>query len=239
MICKLTIGSSTCSVTVEENEGVVNYALSKRPNVKLVETDLPFGKEGFTSYSGKHFDPSLNLTRRYYPHTYNVDGFFVAKFQKVGPSPTGGAAREKVPMEKPEEHEVYDKTPIAADEEMGDAKDDDFGDFDENEDEEYIERAKRNAMRRRGLDPKALDKGKAEKNAEKTAEKKAEKEEAEKSPKPAKVAKAAKASKADKPEKVAKEVKADKAEKAEKPVKVAKADKVEVSKKEKKKSKKA
>ncbi|KAI4257513.1 MAG: hypothetical protein L6R42_005608, partial [Xanthoria sp. 1 TBL-2021] len=34
---------STCSVTVEENEGVVQYALSRRPNVKIVETGLSFG----------------------------------------------------------------------------------------------------------------------------------------------------------------------------------------------------
>lgn len=31
---------STCSVTVEENEAVVNYALSRRPNVRLVEVGL-------------------------------------------------------------------------------------------------------------------------------------------------------------------------------------------------------
>ena len=41
---------STCSVTVEENEQVVQYALRKRPNVKLVDTGLTFGREGFVSY---------------------------------------------------------------------------------------------------------------------------------------------------------------------------------------------
>ena len=35
---------------VDENEDVVNYALRRRPNVKLVDTGLEFGKEGFTKY---------------------------------------------------------------------------------------------------------------------------------------------------------------------------------------------
>src|SRR5436853_5668282 len=78
---------STCSVTVEENEQVVEYALRKRPNVKLVETGLTFGKEGFTSYRGKKFNDQMKFTRRYYPHKYNVDGFFVSKFKKFGPMP--------------------------------------------------------------------------------------------------------------------------------------------------------
>lgn len=74
---------STCSITVEENEAVVNYALLKRPNVKLVETGITFGRDGFTSYRGKQFHPSMKLVKRYYPHTQNMDGFFVAKFKKT------------------------------------------------------------------------------------------------------------------------------------------------------------
>lgn len=159
---------STCSVTVEENEQVVEYALAKRPNVRLVPTGLVFGREGFARHMGKIFHPSMKLTRRYYPHAFNMDGFFVAKFKKVGPTGVGvvGAPAPKRAGDKAagdaqqqqKDEEEVDRTPIVDDEKE---EEDDFGGWDEDEDEKLIELGKKKQARRKGRDPKAVRNGKA------------------------------------------------------------------------------
>lgn len=158
---------STCSVTVEENEQVVQYVLNKRPNVKLVPTGLVFGKEGFVKYQAKRFHPSMKETRRYYPHAYNVDGFFVAKFKKTGPTPAGavraqGSAEEKKREKQSngvhdDEEDVDQGAANGNDEETGEngTEEDNFGGWDDEEDNKIIERSLKRALKRKGIDPKA------------------------------------------------------------------------------------
>jgi ribosomal RNA methyltransferase Nop2 len=173
---------STCSVTVEENEAVVQYALSRRPNVKLVETGLTFGVEGFRNFEGRRFDGGMGMTRRFYPHRYNVDGFFVSKFRKTGPtirSGKGDALREgkggEVDVQVGEGDRQVDghggkvagangKGQKNGEAKAGSPTEDTFGGWDESEDERIIERAQRRRARKKGVDPNAGSHGKGNPN---------------------------------------------------------------------------
>mmetsp|Transcript_28416 Transcript_28416/g.50572 ORF Transcript_28416/g.50572 Transcript_28416/m.50572 type:complete len:535 (+) Transcript_28416:862-2466(+) len=105
---------STCSISVEENEEVVQYALANR-SVKLVETGLEIGEPGFPKFRGKVFDPKMIRCRRVYPHSHNMDGFFVAKLKKFENAIPQGASKphsgEKRPkLKKKKTAETDDQT---------------------------------------------------------------------------------------------------------------------------------
>jgi 16S rRNA (cytosine967-C5)-methyltransferase len=65
---------STCSITVEENEMVIERFLEEHPDFHLVAIAPEFGLPGLRG---------LIHCRRLYPHLHECNGFFIAKLQRI------------------------------------------------------------------------------------------------------------------------------------------------------------
>ena len=65
---------STCSVTVEENEMIIERFLAAHPEFKLAEITPRMGLPGLRG---------LEKCQRLYPHIHHCNGFFIAKLEKT------------------------------------------------------------------------------------------------------------------------------------------------------------
>jgi len=69
---------ATCTFAPEENEAVLDYALSEE-DCRLVESTLPVEtRPGVTEWQGETYDDSVRLAHRVYPHLNDTGGFFCA-----------------------------------------------------------------------------------------------------------------------------------------------------------------
>ena len=64
---------STCSITVEENEAIVERLLKEHAEFSLAEIEPEIGLPGFRG---------LTQCKRLYPHIHQCNGFFIAKLRK-------------------------------------------------------------------------------------------------------------------------------------------------------------
>lgn len=75
---------STCTLTAEENEAIINKVLSKYP-VELINIELPLlNHNGLTSLNGEKLNPDLEKGKRIFPWEAGTDGFFICKLKKTG-----------------------------------------------------------------------------------------------------------------------------------------------------------
>ncbi len=77
---------STCTLTIEENEFVVNSLLEKREDARIEEAELPGLKfrKGFVEFKGVRLQEDLGKTMRIMPYDNWAEGFYIAKIVKEG-----------------------------------------------------------------------------------------------------------------------------------------------------------
>ncbi len=79
---------STCTLTPEENEFIIDKVLEKYP-VELLDIELPVKSiPAFTAYDGRQLNPSISKARRIIPWQADTDGFFIAKLKKTSELPS-------------------------------------------------------------------------------------------------------------------------------------------------------
>jgi 25S rRNA (cytosine2870-C5)-methyltransferase len=136
---------ATCSVTIDENEAVVAYALRKRRNVRIESTGLSFGDEGYVRFRGKNFGPDMKLCRRYWGHKHNLDGFFVCRLRKFSNEIPAVKDDESESESEGSEEETEVESGVDGEEKEGKTL------WDVEEDKKYIQESLMKQKKKKGL----------------------------------------------------------------------------------------
>jgi 16S rRNA (cytosine1407-C5)-methyltransferase len=75
---------ATCSLAPEENEGVVDILLRRRPQASLepIHVDRITFSPGIAEFESARYDPRVTACARVWPHVHDTDGFFMARIRK-------------------------------------------------------------------------------------------------------------------------------------------------------------
>ena len=78
-----TLVYSTCTMEPEEDEGIIDYLLTKYSNAKLENINIPINRSpAIIEFEGKKFNPEIKKCLRLWPQDNDTEGFFVAKIRK-------------------------------------------------------------------------------------------------------------------------------------------------------------
>ncbi|MBZ0309907.1 MAG: tRNA pseudouridine(55) synthase TruB, partial [Anaerolineae bacterium] len=80
---------STCTLSPDENEAVLDALLHRYPAAVEAVTHLPFGENacGLTTNGEQVYDPQIKNAIRLWPHLYRTSGFFAARLRKHEATP--------------------------------------------------------------------------------------------------------------------------------------------------------
>ena len=111
---------STCTLTPEENELIINKILEKYP-VDIEEVNIPIKHyKGLTEYKNEKLDKRLSKAIRIFPWEVDSDGFFLIKFKKTGETKALEQLKWKkhflMTMHKSTDNIINEKLKVLADE---------------------------------------------------------------------------------------------------------------------------
>lgn len=74
---------STCSISPEENEFVIDELLRSQSKFKIQKIEKTYGIQGITHFNGNNLLDDLIYSQRLYPHLHDTIGFFLCLIKRI------------------------------------------------------------------------------------------------------------------------------------------------------------